>query len=134
MNVTKLVSSIEYAYATDVSVIRVSPTKVKVSEHTNWTKICTKPFPNLIISDKMEAKNKLWTAELDFFTNQSLPTHRRLVWKIGFSNGQFMLLGNGQRPYPIQQFTDKAPENPTDNQLLEVKVTYSTPRIIPCII
>lgn len=66
MNVTKLVSSIEYAYATDVSVIRVSPTKVKVSEHTNWTKICTKPFPNLIISDKMEAKNKLWTAELDF--------------------------------------------------------------------
>lgn len=133
MNVTKLVSSIDYAFDTDVSLIRVSASEVRLTSDVIWTHVSAKPFPNLIITDKIEAKNKICTVELTFLTCQSIPRHRRIVWKVGLTNGRYMLIGNGNRPYPIHKFTETMPDTPTDNQLLQVKVTYSIAGILPYI-
>lgn len=134
MNITKLVSTIDYALATDISLIRVTASEVRLTSDVNWTQVHIKPFPNLSISDKIEDKNNIWTAELTFFTCQSIPRYSRLVWRLGLTNGRYILIGDGKRPYPVCSISETMPESPADNQLMEIKVTYSTARIIPHIV
>lgn len=123
--ISKLVNSIEIFPVDNFVCTRINALSVSIPNDVEWIKIQIKPFAKLSISDKFTDKNRLWSSELSFYTAMEIPTDIRFVWKIGLTNGKFILLGDGKRPYPIHTVVDDFPDNPTENQLSTVKVTYT---------
>lgn len=133
MQLTKLVKSVEFVAWDKCMATWVDGSTVSVQGSVGWVKINVKPFPTLKISDKIESKQRIWTAELEFYTPETISDQKPLIWRIGLTNGKFMLIGDGNRPYPILAFTDSLPDSPTENQLLAVKVTFNSVKKIPYI-
>lgn len=81
--------------------IRLSKTEVRLPQEVIWQPIVTKPHAQLVISDKQEEKNKVWTAKLTFMTCETLEDREAYAYRCMLTNGQYRLLGTGDRPFPI---------------------------------
>lgn len=133
MKIFKLVKSVEIypLYGSDkakwIDVDRVQLPNVK------WTEIPIKKHGLLTIKDKMDSKVRIYTAELQLYTHQTINLNVPYLWRIGLIDGTYRLIGDGNRPYPVATLTETAPELATDNQLNIINVTYSSDKTVPYI-
>lgn len=113
--------------------IRLSKTGVRLPQDIIWQPIVTKPHAQLVISDKQEEKNTVWTAKLTFMTCETLEDREAYAYRCMLTNGQYRLLGTGDRPFPITSVQEAMPGNVSDNQLDEVTVNWVSNAYIPSI-
>ena len=100
---------------------RISEREVRLPSGITWQPLDIKPHAQLSITDKTEDNNTVWSAKLAFKTCDN------------FKNGQYRLIGTDGRPYPVTSVNDNAPENVTENQLIEVTVNWQSPQFVPFI-
>lgn len=115
--------------------IRTSPTEAVISENVPFTHIENFKKPaQLVISDKIEDGNRIYTAKLTFQTCEGrLADPDRLAFLCKTIDGIYYLIGTDERPHPVVTQQDTHPNNFSDNQLTEVSVNYSAAQICPII-
>lgn len=134
MKQIKIITSVERTPVENLhGMARVSKTSVLPPSGISWHHIKTKPHAQLVISDKVEGRNTVWTAKLIFKTCETLEENNRFAYRCRLTNGQYRLIGTDERPYPMASVVENMPENITDNQLNEVTVNWQSPRFIPVI-
>lgn len=134
MKLIKIVTAVERTPITNLQgMTRISSTEVRLPSDIEWMPLVIKPHAQLTINDKLEDKNVVWTAKLVFKTCSSLPDHDRWAYRCRLSDGQYRLIGSGERPYPTVSVNESMPENVADNQLNEVTVNWQTPSFVPFI-
>lgn len=132
MKQIKIVTAVDRVPVTSLQgMTRISKTSVRLPSGISWEPLTIKPHAQLTISDKVEDKNRIWTAKLSFKTCEELRDLELYAYRCRLSNGQYRLIGNDERPYPVTSVAESMPENITDNQLNEVTVNWSSPRFIP---
>lgn len=133
MKILKLVTSVEIYPING----KVNANWVAVDSITfpvvDWLDLCIKQHPTLTLSDEIDTKVRLYSAELQLYTPQSIDLSRPYIWKVGLIDGTFRVIGDGNRPYPVATLTETAPESVTENQLYSIKVTYTSDKKIPYI-
>lgn len=133
MKILKLVTSVEiYPINGKVTANWVAVDRITFSL-VDWLDLCIKQHPTLTLSDEIDTKVRLYSAELQLYTPQSIDLSRPYIWKVGLIDGTFRVIGDGNRPYPVATLTETAPESVTENQLYSIKVTYTSDKKIPYI-
>ncbi len=128
----KIVTAVDRVPVTSLQgMTRISKTSVHLPSGISWEPLAIKPHAQLTISDKVEDKNRIWTAKLSFKTCEELSERDMYAYRCRLSNGQYRLIGSEERPYPVASVAESMPENITDNQLNEVTVNWSSPYFIP---
>lgn len=128
----RIVTKVERTLCHGLSgVTRTGSGTVSVPEGVVWEEINTRKHPSLQISDKIDDKARLYTATLKFYTCDDMKDRERYAYRVTLIDGNCLLIGNYERPYPITTAVDSMPEKPTDNQWLEVTVTWTSPWQIP---
>lgn len=134
MKLIKIVTKIERTPVANLQgMIRVSKTEVRLPLAIDWQPIEIRPHAQLVINDKLEDKNRVWTAKLVFKTCEEFSDLSRWAYRCHLSNGQARLIGAYERPYPIATVQESMPESVTENQLNEVTVSWQTPHFVPSI-
>lgn len=113
---------------------RVGRTGVTLPSNVLWTPINIKKPCSLVITDKEEDKNTVFTAKLVFKTCEDIVDRRHYVYRCRLTDGRYRLLGSHERPFATMTVSENMPENVTDSQLNDVTVTYSSSRPIPIIL
>ena len=113
---------------------RVSTDGVKVGASISWQSIPIKVPAKLTISDKIEDGVRLHTAQLVFRTCDHIADMGRWTYRCHTADGEKILIGSDERPYPVGTVTTNHPDNMTDSQLDEVTVTWTSSHRIPHII
>lgn len=135
MKQIKIVIAVDRVPVTSLQgMTRISKTSVRLPAGISWEALVIKPHAQLTVSDKVEEKNRIWTAKLSFKTCEDLNDRDLYAYRCRLSNGQYRLIGSNERPYPVASVAESMPENVTDNQLNEVTVNWSSPRFIPSIL
>ncbi|MBR6962879.1 MAG: hypothetical protein IKH86_04520 [Prevotella sp.] len=135
MKIIKIVTAVERIPVQYLGgMFRVNLTSVSVPAATEWQAIQIKPHAQLVITDKQEDKNTVWTAKLTFKTCETMAGRGHFAYRCRLKNGQYRLVGTDERPYPVLSVSETMPENVTDNQLNEVTVSWSSPQFIPYIV
>ena len=135
MKIIKIVTAVERIPVQYLGgMFRVNLTSVSVPAATEWQAIQIKPHAQLVITDKQEDKNTVWTAKLTFKTCETMAGRGHFAYRCRLKNGQYRLVGTDERPYPVLSVSETMPENVTDNQLNEVTVSWSSPRFIPSLL
>jgi len=111
--------------------VRVSNTEVKIPSSIEWEAIAIKPHARLTCEDRIEDGIVVWTTTLSFKTCEELSVKGRYAYRCRLNNGEYLLVGTNNRPYPITKYVETMPENITDNQLTEVSVTWISAYIVP---
>lgn len=132
MKQIKIVTAVDRVPVTSLQgMTRIAKTSVRLPSGISWEPLAIKPHALLTISDKVEDKNRIWTAKLSFKTCEELSERDMYAYRCRLSNGQYRLIGSEERPYPVASVAESMPENVTDNQLNEVTVNWSSPYFIP---
>ncbi len=135
MKIIKIVTAVERIPVQYLGgMFRKNLTSVSVPAATEWQAIQIKPHAQLVITDKQEDKNTVWTAKLTFKTCETMAGRGHFAYRCRLKNGQYRLIGTDERPYPVLSVSETMPENVTDNQLNEVTVSWSSPRFIPSLL
>ena len=135
MKIIKIVTAVERIPVQYLGgMFRKNLTSVSVPVATEWQAIQIKPHAQLVITDKQEDKNTVWTAKLTFKTCETMAGRGHFAYRCRLKNGQYRLIGTDERPYPVLSVSETMPENVTDNQLNEVTVSWSSPRFIPSLL
>lgn len=133
MKILKLVTSVEiYPINGKVTANWVAVDRITFPL-VDWLDLCIKQHPTLTLSDEIDTKVRLYSAELQLYTPQSIDLSRPYIWKVGLIDGTFRVIGDGNRPYPVATLTETAPESVTENQLYSIKVAYTSDKKIPYI-
>ena len=134
MKLIKIVTAVERTPARNlVGIVRVDMTSVILPAAIEWQPIDIKPHAQLVITDKQEDKNTVWSAKLTFKTSETIADRGYYAYRCRLKNGQYRLIGTVERPYPVLSVSESMPEKVTDNQLNEVTVSWSSPRFIPSV-
>lgn len=134
MKQIKIVTAVERTPVTSLQGMKfISKTTAQLPSGISWQPLEIKPHAQLVISDKVEGRNTVWTAKLIFKTCETLEENSRFAYRCRLTNGQYRLIGTDERPYPMASVVENMPENITDNQLNEVTVNWQSPRFIPVI-
>lgn len=114
---------------------RTSETDAVISKDVTFTPVEHIKRPaQLVISDKMENGNRIYTAKLTFQTCvEWMPNPDRLAFLCRSIDGVYYLIGTDERPYPIVTQQRVHPKDSSESQLTEVSVAYSSPQICPII-
>ena len=108
---------------------------VSLSRGIEWEPIPIKVPASLSITDKIEDRERIYTASLKFLTCEGhLEDNLHYAYRVTIQDGSQMLIGSDQRPYPIINLNENHPENPTDNQLNEYTVSLISPKKVPYIL
>ena len=109
----------------------VSDGAVSVPVDIGWESLSIQVPAKLSISNKVDAKNVVWTAQLVFRTCQDVSGAGHWCYRVRLASGESLLIGSCERPYPVTLVSEVLPDNLTDSQLQEVTVTLSSGRRIP---
>lgn len=90
-----------------------------------WESIPIKVPASMVITDKEDDKNIIYTAQLKFLTCSEL-NRGKYAWLVTLSDGSAYLLGSDDRPFAEMTVNQSMPENIKDNQLIDVTITYSS--------
>ena len=132
MKLIRVVNTVERTAIENLQgVVRVSNTEVKIPSSIEWEAIAIKPHARLTCEDKIEDGIVVWTSALSFKTCEELSVMGRYAYRCRLNNGEYRLIGTNNRPYPITKYVETMPENITENQLLEVTVTWFSAFIVP---
>ena len=113
---------------------RTGVNSVEIPESLPWQGIDIKIPARLTVSDKIEDGVRLHTAQLVFRTCEDINDLGRQAYRCHTADGQLILIGLPERPFPVSNFTRNHPDNMTDSQLNEVTVSWTTASEIPYII
>ena len=128
----RIVTAVDRTSVTNLrGMTRVSKTEVRLPSDISWQPLEIKPHAQLSISDKVEDKNTVWTAKLVLKTCQELEDRSHWAFRCRLSDGQYLLLGTDERPYPVISVQESLHENVTENQLDEVTVNWQSTHFIP---
>ena len=134
MKLIKIVTAVERIPVRSLQgMTRISERLVRLPAGISWEPLEIKPHAQLTVSDKIEEKNRIWTAKLVFKTCTEFSDGLRYAYRCRLLDGQYRLIGADERPYPITSFAESMPEKVTDNQLNEVTVNWQSPHFIPYI-
>ncbi len=134
-NSLKLVKTVEYIPVTSISeMIRVNNKVTSCTCSEEWNQLCVRQHAQLSLTDELEDKATIYSAELTFYTPQEIDRSQRYAWKLTMVDGTVRIIGSNNRPYAIVSVTESAPTSATDNQWNEVKVTYSAVQSIPYLV
>jgi hypothetical protein len=132
MNLTRNVVGIERLPASGLTGLRrVDAGSVALPEGLAWQSISIKVPARLTISEKVEDRVRMYTAQLVFRTCEEPWDRGRNVYLCRLADGSRRLIGNGRRPYPVATRTENHPDNMADSQLAEVTVSYTSDSEIP---
>ena len=110
---------------------RISKTEVSLPSGISWEELEIKPHAQLTISDRLEDKNRVWTAKLVFKTCSEPVGGGPYAYRCRLTDGRYKLVGSDGRPYAVTTVNMTMPENITENQLVEVTVNWQSPHFIP---
>ena len=134
MKLINIVAKVERTLATNLQgMSRVSEREVKIPRDIDWITLQIKPHAQLTITDRVENKNRVWTAKLVFKTCESYNNNEKWAYRCTLTNGLSRLIGESERPHPVTNMQENMPENVADSQLNEVTVTWQSPRFVPSI-
>lgn len=134
MKQIKIITAIDRIPVTDLEgMTRISKTGIRLPSGLNWQPLQVKRYAQLTISDKVEDKNVVWTAKLQFKTCDMPDAHGRWAYRCRLTDGRYRLIGSYERPYPVVTVQENMPENVTDNQLNDFTVNWQSTRFIPYI-
>lgn len=132
MKQINIVTKVERTRVTNLTgMVRLTMSTVSLPASIEWESLEIKPHAQLVITDKQQNKNTVWTAKLSFKTCQQMPDRDRYAYLCHLSDGQRRLIGSDERPYPVMSVQENMPENVADNQLNEVSVSWDSPLFIP---
>ena len=135
MNTPKNVIAIDRISVLDViGFKRISSSTVEISSQTPWIKIPIKVPAKLTVSEKIEDRVRMYTAQLVYRTCEETQYRNRIVYRCRTADGRYWLIGSDARPYPITTVNKVRPDNMTDSQLDEVTVNFTSSYKIPYII
>lgn len=135
MKSINLVTAVERTYYRNLEGMRYfGLTGVMLPVGIVWSPLTVKTPCSLVISDKNEDNNTLYTAKLVFKTCHDLVDRKHYVYRCRLADGRYRLLGTDERPFTTMSVTESMPERITDSQLSEVTVTYTINRFIPFIL
>ena len=87
----------------------------------------------LSYNNKVVDKNMLWETKLVFRTCQEPTDNEHYAYRLALADGQVIVLGSGERPYPVTTAAVNISDNMSDSQLTEVTVTLQDARKPACI-
>ena len=87
----------------------------------------------LSYNNKVVDKNMLWETKLVFRTCQEPTDNEHYAYRLTLADGQVIVLGSGERPYPVTTAAVNISDNMSDSQLTEVTVTLQDARKPACI-
>lgn len=87
----------------------------------------------LSYNNKVVDKNMLWETKLVFRTCQEPTDNEHYAYRLALADGQVIVLGSGERPYPVTTTAVNISDNMSDSQLTEVTVTLQDARKPACI-
>lgn len=126
MHYTNVIISIDRCLASDMpDVLRTSSRVIIPMDAIPWIPIPIKVPASLNISDKLDNGQRIYSAQLAFKTPSDYP-RERMVYRATAVNGKQYLIGTRERPFPVTSVVEPHPDRITDNQLLEVTVTFSS--------
>ncbi|MBP3510574.1 MAG: hypothetical protein J6K19_00840 [Prevotella sp.] len=135
MKSINLVTAVDCTYYRNLDGMHyVGKTGVILPAGIVWTQLPIKTPCSLVISDKNEDNNTLYTAKLVFKTCHDIVDRSHYVYRCRLADGRYRLLGSNERPFTILSVTENMPERIADSQLNEVTVSYSINRLIPVIL
>lgn len=126
-----LVTSVERILSNDIPFLSQVGKTVRITDPLPWIPVEIKPHASLTISRKKEENVWIWEAKLMFKTCEDIDVNGRWVYKCGLIDGSFLLVGSKERPYAMASVVDSMPENVTENQLVEVTVSWLRTRPVP---
>lgn len=94
-------------------------------------KVTTRLHPSLVVSEKLDSKESIYTAAVKFFTCQELDSGKKYAYRLRALDGQSFLVGTNKRPFPVFSIQINYPDKPSENQWNEVTITWSTPYAVP---
>lgn len=115
---------------------RIGINSAKCDVATPWQPLLIKVPARLTISDKIEGGVRIYTAQAVFklLCDDDPATWARQAFRCRTADGQSILIGTVERPYPIVNTNNPRPDNMTDSQLIEVTVNYTSDKPIPFIL
>lgn len=127
MKVLKNVIAVSAVQSYDLEgVERKSPGVVSVPAGVPWEEIKIQVPAKLSIINKVEDKNTVWTTTLTFRTCEDRFDRKHPCYMVTLANGQRLLIGSQERPWPVTVTSDTMPDNLADSQLQEVTVTLTS--------
>ncbi len=116
--------------------LRLSQTVAKLNDDLQFDELNNIRRPAaLTIEDKVEDRQRIYTAKLVFSTCDKWPENvQRMAYLCETADGERYLIGNHDRPFPLTIRKSTHPNNFADSQLTEVTVTYSSDKMIPIIV
>lgn len=130
----KVVKSVERTFYSNLTGLYKTGINAVKIPNAEWKQIKIKTPASLIITDKEENKNTLYSAQLKFLTCEEFIDKDRYVWRVTLADGTAYLLGTDERPFATMSAQINMPDNFKDNQLIEVTVTYNSSYNIPFIL
>ncbi|MDO4309962.1 MAG: hypothetical protein Q4C43_04460 [Prevotella sp.] len=135
MKSINLVTAVERTYYRNLEGMRYfGLTGVMLPVGIVWSPLTVKTPCSLVISDKNEDNNTLYTAKLVFKTCSALVDRKHYVYRCRLMDGRCRLLGTNERPFTVMSVTENMPERITDSHLNEVTISYTINRFIPFIL
>lgn len=131
MKNVRVVCGIDRSYYKNIGRLRrLNEKQVSTINAVDWVPVSIKVPASLTVSDKDEGKNTIYTYTLKFLTCEDMKERRHLAFRVALTDGSYILLGTGDRPFCKVTVTDNMPSAVTENQQREVTVTYVTTRSI----
>ena len=131
----KLINSLDYTSCLNLNgMMRSGLTSVRLPDGIVWKNICIKTPAQLIVSEKYEDNVKIYTATLKVLALDNFPTDGKYVFRIHLTDGNYLIMGSNDRPYPMVTKQKNFPDSLKDSQLDEVTIVYTSPLPIPHII
>jgi len=105
---------------------RADINKAVIDESLPWEKLAIKVPADLVISSKTEDKQPIYTAKLTFLFCGDRYDRKRYIYKVSLANGEEIVIGSGERPYPVCETSEELSSGNSSSHLAEVTVTYSS--------
>ena len=127
----KTVVSVRQAGCDALAGLRRTSVSSVFASGIDWHEIGVIPHGSLVIETKIEDKVTLYTATLKFRTCEDYIPSPASAYLVGLKGGGSILIGTGERPYPVGTYVDSHPEKGFDSQSREITVSWTSACPIP---
>jgi hypothetical protein len=108
------------------SMVRIDNNRVSIDNSPEWEKLKIEIPGDLVLSSKIENKQTIYTAKLTFqYCGDSYSTGK-FAYKVSLANGKKIIIGSGERPYPVVETSEDLSSGNSNSQLLSIVINYSS--------
>lgn len=110
-----------------------TPYTLRFDSTPAWEELSIRTPADLTITAKMEEKQPILTAKLEFRYCGEHFDRSPSVYLVTLASGAQMVLGTAERPYPVALVERTLSSGNSTSALPAVTVTWSVPHEIPCL-